>query len=274
LFDPVEEIMNRLFVAAIVVLGSIPNTSSAVVIKNVRPCYGLLGPTRYDPKCLPGDVLFITYEIEGLALDPKTNKFSYDTILELLDSKDKSVFKNKSEAEPVPQLGGTTMPGDLHVIIGEKQAPGKYKIQLTIKDKIGKSAQAFVYAFDVVPETFGFVHVAAPALGVPGQHHVLNFKLANLTLDAKTKQPNADVTIRILDEKMKPVSEPAKILLPRDMPEGTDLQKANIVLFSHPVFQNRVGRYNIEVLANDKNGNKKIELRYPLTVLDISTFNK
>jgi hypothetical protein len=268
---PVEKIMNR-FVVALAILGFLSNTSSAVDIKNVRPCYGPLGPTRIDPKCLPGDILFFTYEIDGLALDPKTHKCSYETILELLDAKDKVLFRNPTPVEWVPQLGGTTMPGDLHVVIGEKRPPGKYKVQLTIRDKIGKNAKAFVYEFDVVPEAFGLIHVAAPALGVPGQHHVLNFKLANLTLDAKTKQPDAELTVRILDEKKKQVSEPTKMILPRDMPEGTDLQKLNAVPFAHPVLLNRAGRFYIEVLAHDKNANKRIELRYHFTVLDISNF--
>jgi hypothetical protein len=275
LLDPVEKIMSRLFTAALVLLGFIANSSSAVDIKNIRPCYGPLGPTRYDAKCLPRDGLCITYEIEGLALDPKTKKASYETTLELLDSNKNVLFKKLTPAEAIPHLGGTSMPGDLYLTLGDKQAPGKYKIRLTINDKVGKDRKGFDYEFEVVPETFGFVRVATMAVGFPGQYHVPEFALANFTLDAKMKQANAEVTIRILDEKGTPVSEPVKMLLPRDMPEGTDLEKLNFVLLPYPpVYLNRAGRFTVEVQATDKNGNKKAELRYPLTVLDISKFTK
>jgi hypothetical protein len=274
MLDPVEEIMSRLFAAALVVLGFIPSLSSAVDIKNIRPCYGPLGPTRYDAKCLPRDVLCITYDIEGLALDPKTKKASYETTLELLDANKNVLFKKPLPAEAIPHLGGTSMPGDLYVEMGDKQAPGKYKIRLTINDKVGKVRKGFDYDFEVVPETFGFVRVAAQAVGFPGQHHVVDFTLVNITLDGKMKQPNAEVTIRIFDQQGTAVSEPVKMLLPRDMPEGTDLEKLNFVPLPYPVYLNRSGHYTIEVRATDKNGDKKAELRYPLTVLDISKFTK
>lgn len=266
--------MSRLFAAVLVVLAVVPTMSSAVDIKNIRPCYGPLGPTRYNAKCLPRDVLCITYEIEGLALDPKTKKASYEATLELLDANKNVLFKKPLPAEAIPHLGGTSMPGDLYVTMGDKQAPGKYKIRLTINDKVGKERKGFDYDFEVVPETFGFIGVATMAVGFPGQYHVPEFALANFTLDAKMKQPNAEVTISILDEKGTAVSEPVKMLLPRDMPEGTDLEKLNFVPLTYPVYLNRKGRYNIEIRATDKNGNKKAELRYPLTVLDINDFAK
>jgi hypothetical protein len=274
LLDPVEEIMSRFLVATLVVLGLVPNMSSAVEIKKIRVCYGPLGPTREVAKCLPRDVLCITYEIEGLALDPKTKKASYETTLELLDANENVLFRKPLPAEAIPHLGGTSMPGDLFVTMGDKQAPGKYQIRLTINDKVGKDRKAFKYDFEVVPETFGFVRVATMAVGFPGQYHVPEFALANFTLDAKMKQPNAEVTIRIFDDKGTAVSEPVKMLLPRDMPEGTDLEKLNFVQLTYPVYLNRAGRFTIEVQATDKNGNKKAELRYPLTVLDIKDFTK
>ena len=38
-------------------------------------------------------------------------------------------------------------------ILGPKQAPGKYAIRLTVNDKIGNTAKAFLYTFEVVPQT-------------------------------------------------------------------------------------------------------------------------
>jgi hypothetical protein len=264
--------MKRLPLLALLALGLLPSLSGAVDIKNIRPCYAPFGATRYDTNCLPGDVLFLTYDIENLVLD-KNGKASYVTILELLDAQGKSIFKKETENEVVPQLGGTRMPGDLHVIMGPQQAPGKYSIKLTVHDKLGKDAKAFSYGFNVIAPQFGFVGVSAPAVGFPGQHYVTGFALVNMTLDAKNN-PNAEVTIRILDDKKALVTPAVKMLLPRDMPENTDLTKANFVPLTYPVYLNRVGRYTIEVLAADKNGNKTAELRYPLTVLDVSAYAK
>src|SRR5947207_13392805 len=84
--------------------------ASALELKNVRPCYGPLGATRADTKCTPGDSLFITYDIEGLKLDPKTLRASYSTKLELIDSTNTVAFTKDTPNHVDPQLGGTRMP--------------------------------------------------------------------------------------------------------------------------------------------------------------------
>jgi hypothetical protein len=268
-----EEIMKRVLMAAILTASLLPASSSAVELKNIRPCYGPLGATRYDTKLLPGDVLFMTFDIEGLVLDPKTGKTSYVTILELIDAKQQVLFKKETPNEVVPQLGGTRMPGDLHIIMGPKQAPGRYSLRLTVHDKFGNDAKAFKYDFDVVPESFGMVAVTASCIGFPGQHYVPGFALVNLAVDAK-KQPNVEVSIKILDQSGTPVAPAMQLLLPRDMPENTDLDKANFVPLTVPVYLNRVGRYTMEITAIDKLANKKTELRYPFNVIDISGYTK
>jgi hypothetical protein len=264
--------MYRLIVAALFALCFLPSLSSAVDIKNIRPCHGPLGAYRSDKICLPGDFYFMTYDLEGLVLD-KTGKASYVTTLELLDSTGKVLFKKETPNDVVPQLGGTRMPGDLHVIMGTKQAPGEYAIKLTVYDKLGKDAKAFTQKFQVVPETFGFVGASAAAVGFPGQQYVTGFGLVNMTLNAK-KQPDAEVTIRILDDTGKAVGPPVQILMPRDMPENTDLEKGNFVPLSYPVFLNRAGRYMIDVQANDKIGKKNAKLSFQITVIDISSVTK
>jgi hypothetical protein len=269
--------MYRLLVVALFVVGFVPGMSSAVDIKNVRPCHGPFGATRSDRKCLPGDVLFMTYDIEDLAVDPKTGKTNYITILELLDEKGKVIFKKETMNDPIPQLGGARMPGDLHIIMGPKQAPGTYAIRLSVHDKLDKNAgaKAFEYKFEVVAETFGFVGISAPAVGFPGQQYVTGFGLVNMKLGGKGQDtPDAEVMFRILDDKGVPVTTDVKMAFPRDLPDKTDLKQANFVPITYPVFLNRPGRYIVEVLATDKAGNKKAALRYPVTVLDVNSLAK
>jgi hypothetical protein len=272
--DPREAIMTRLLAVALFALGILPGLSPAVEIKNIRPCFGPFGATRFEAKCLPGDVLFMTYDIDSLVIDPKTGKARYSTTLELLDARETSIFKSPTEYEVVPALGGTIMRGDLHVIMGAKQAPGKYSIRFTVRDKNGKAEndKVFKYDFEVVKEAFGFVGVSAPAVGLVGQPYVTGFGLVNLKLDAKGK-PDVEMTVRVLDDKGKQVSD-QKVIFPRDLPEKTDLKEANFVEWAHPLFLNRAGRFTIEIKAQDKNSGAKAEFSYPLTVIDAGAVAK
>jgi hypothetical protein len=263
--------MNRLFVLAVLLAGLLPGASSALELKNMRACYGPMGVTRTDRSLLPGDMIFMTFDIEDLAIDPKTGKASYVTILELLDSQDKVVFKKETPNEVIPQLGGNRIPGDLHLIMGPKQTPGKYAVKLTVHDKFGNSAKAFRYNFDLLPPAFGMIAVTAPAIGFPGQLYVPGFALVNFTLDKKD-MPDAKVTIRILDQAGSPVAPQVEMLFPRDLPEKTDLAKENFLPLTYPVYLNRVGRFNMEIIANDKLGNRKAALSFPFTVIDINSY--
>src|SRR5262249_39825468 len=81
------------FLLASALLALIGTASPALELKNVRPSFGPLGATRTDVKCLPGDVLFINYDIDGLKFDEKNGKANYTTILELIDSNNKVIFR-------------------------------------------------------------------------------------------------------------------------------------------------------------------------------------
>src|SRR5262249_6665342 len=64
-------------------IGLIPALAGAVEIKNVRSVYGgFAGATRPDSKFLPGDVLFLEYELRGLTIGKETGIVSYYSELE------------------------------------------------------------------------------------------------------------------------------------------------------------------------------------------------
>ncbi|MBX9679104.1 MAG: hypothetical protein K2X38_10105 [Gemmataceae bacterium] len=263
----------RLFASlALFALALTSSQAQALEIKNVRPCFGPLGATRTDVQCLPGDVLFVTYDIEGLKFDDKTGKANYLTILELFDNKSKQVFKKETPNEVSSQLGGNRMPGDLHVIMGRNQEPGRYHIRLTVADRLSKETKSTVYSFDLKPQSFGMIGVTAPAVGFPGQHYVCSFAIIDTTLDAK-KMPNVEVTMKILDETGQAVTTPIISKLPRDLPADIDLGKENFVPMQFPIYLNRTGRFTIDISAADIAGNKNASLRYPLTVLDLGALN-
>jgi hypothetical protein len=250
---------------------AVPALAPAIDLKNFRSCYAPLpfGATRPEAKCLPGDFLFLTYDIEGLKFDDKTGKASFVTVLELFDDKAKLIFKKETPNEVVPQLGGSRMPGDLHVQMGRNQKPGKYLVRLTVLDRNSKEQKSHVYTFELMPQTFGIAGVVAPSIGFPGQHHSTEFALVDMGLDDK-KQPNVEVTMRVLDEAGKPVTTPIISTLPRDLPPDSSLDKENFVPMRYPIYLNRSGRFTIDILAKDNIGKKESRLTYPLTVLDFS----
>ena len=93
--------LKRIPLLTLLLLAAAP-PAQALELKNFRPCYAPVpfGANRTDAKCLPGDFIFLTYDIEGLKFDDKTGKASFVTILELFDSKANLVF-NKED----PQRG-------------------------------------------------------------------------------------------------------------------------------------------------------------------------
>lgn len=257
------------FLLASALLGLVCGTAPALELKNFRPSYGPLGATRTDVKCLPGDSLFINYDIDDLKFDPKTGKANYTTILELIDENKKVVFQNATKNAPTSQLGGTRMPGDLYVVVGRNQKPGKYVVRLTVDDKLAKDTKSFIYPFELLDEGFGMVAVTAPAVGFPGQHYVAEYILVGMKLDNDGK-PDVIVGHRILDQNSKPVVPDVLYSFPKDLPDEVDLKKNNFHTMQFPIRLNRPGQFFIEILAHDKNANKKSHLKYPLTVLDFT----
>jgi hypothetical protein len=261
--------MLRLSSLALLGLCFCPLGASALELKNVRPAYGPLGATRQNTKCVPGDSLFITYDIEGLRIG-KNGRANYVTTLELIDSTGMTAFKKDTDNDVAPQLGGTRMPGDLFVILPPSQKPGKHKVRLTVKDKLANDTKSFEYPFEVVPADFSFVGVTAPAVGFPGQSYVATFAIVHMTLDAKS-QPKVAITMNVYDATSKTLATPQILSnLPKDLPEEIDLKKENFVPMQFPIYLNRTGSFIIEVIAIDQLSKKNVQLRYPLTVLDIA----
>ena len=81
--------------------------------------------------------------------------------------------------------------------------------------------------------------------------------------------PNVDIMMRVLDDAGKEVGKPIYSSLPKDLPDEIDLKKENFVPMQFPIFLNRVGSFVVEINAADKLAKKTIQLKYPLTVIDV-----
>lgn len=233
----------------------------------MRSTYGPFGAVRTDAKILPGDFIFMMYDVEGLKVDAKSRKASLVTIVQLVDSNDVIQFQKENPMDVQVTLGGDRVPGELNLIIPSQQKPGKYKVKLKVTDRAAKETKTYEYSFEVVAPTFGIIAVAAPAIGLPGDVYIARFALVNLKLDKK--MPKAEVNLRVLDENGKDLSLPLIQLLPRDLPSEIDITKQNFVPMPFPIYLNRPGRFILAIEAEDKNAKLQAKLRIPVTVMDL-----
>jgi hypothetical protein len=265
--------MLRFASAAALILTLAPAPTFALEFKNIRPCYGPLGATRTSSKFLPGDVLFISYEIEGLKFDAKSKKAQYVSLLEVFSSTKEKIFSKETPNEIDASLGGDRIPGDLHLIMGRDKPPGQYLLRLTIQDRIGGETKSFTYPFELLKTGFGIVAVQAPAIAFPGQPYEVRLTVIDFTLDAK-QNPKGTISMKITDEAGKEVSPGVVNKVPEELSDRFDLKKENILPIYYSILPNRSGRFNIELSAVDAVGNNTSVVQYPLLVLDLNSLIK
>ncbi|MBM4067487.1 MAG: hypothetical protein FJ271_00875 [Planctomycetes bacterium] len=259
--------MTKWWAAALVAACLSPVPARALEIKNMRSTYGAFGAVRTDARILPGDLIALMYDIEGLKVDPKTRKASLLTIMQLVDSADVIHFTRENPMDVQVTLGGDRVPGELRLIIPPQQKPGKYKVKLKVTDRAAKETKLHEYPFEVMPPAFGFIGVKAPAVGLPGDIYLAEFALVNFKLD--NKKPKAEIHLRVLDDSGKDLSLPLLQQLPRDLPPDSDLTKQNFVPMPFPIYLNRPGRFILAIDAEDKNAKLQAKLRIPFTVMDL-----
>jgi hypothetical protein len=263
----------RRSIVALALVCLLPASGRALEIVNLRPCYGPTGAAVPNAaklaKVLSGDRVFLEYTIAGLKVDDKTSKASFQSTLTLTDSKGKPIFTNKGDPiVTILDFGGTSVASA--AVLRIEQPPGLYKINLTVKDVSTKQETSITYPVEVIPADFGFVTVDSVAAVFPGEKYIFACGLANYKL--VKKDCNLEITVRVLDASDKPVGQSVVISYPRDLPAGFDQEK-NFLPVVPPVFvANRPGRFTFDIVAVDKNNKgRQIQMRLPLTVLDIGT---
>jgi hypothetical protein len=260
------------FVAAL--LAILPVPAAALEFKNIRSCYGPNGATRPDNKFLPRDLLYITYDIEGLKADEKTGNVVYVTLLEVFNASTKElIFRKEAPVENALQFGGNRLPGDLLLNMGIDKAAGQYVLRMTVQDRIAKETKSFTYPFELLKKDFGIVGLQAPIVGVPGGPYILNFAMTEFKLDAN-KNPKGKIEMKITDETGKLIPPVLTNSLPESLPARLDLSQDNLLQWQFPLLPNRPGRFHLEVTATDDLAKKSSTVRYTLNVLDVNSLSK
>ena len=92
-------------------LTSAPAQGGDLKLTNVRMTIGELGPERTNAKFLPGDILFVGYDITGLSIEPD-GLAKYKMSMEVSDAAGKSIFKqDPRELNDFIPLRGNSHPG-------------------------------------------------------------------------------------------------------------------------------------------------------------------
>lgn len=250
-----------------------PAQPAALTLANVRMTVGELGPTRKGTALVPGDILFVAYDIEGLSMDPDGTT-RYTMAMEVSDAAGKSVFKqDPRELTDFVPLRGNKLPARAFVTIGLDQDAGNYACKMTVTDPKTKATGTLAVKFEVVKARFDVVavhttfdergEVSAPTTGMVGQTIFVQFSLASFARDVKTKQPNVELQFEVMDDQGKPtLGQPRKHV--QDSGVG---EKAGAFGMRFPLFMSRPGKFTVRVSAADKVANKAAVYELPVTIL-------
>jgi hypothetical protein len=258
-------------IAFVAALSSLPAQNGGLAVTNVRTTYGLLGAPRTDSKFLPGDHVFISFDIEGVKADAD-GKVSYSVGLEVADPQGKTLFKQTPrDLETINSLGGSSLAGFANLKIGVDQKPGLYTVKVKVTDRAAKTSKEVSKSVEVLPKAFGLVRlissvdpdgqIQVPFLGV-GQSVWINFAAVGFTR-GQNGQPDLSVSLRVLDEQGKPVTaKPMTGAVNKDIPKNLQALPMQFMLNL-----NRAGKFTVEVTATDKGSGTSATVSLPLTVL-------
>ena len=244
--------------------------ADGLTLANVRTTYGAPGLTRQDNKLLPGDHVFISFDVDGITVAPD-GKVHYSMATEVLDGNGKTLFReDPRDLEATNALGGNTIPAYTQMEVGLNAKPGKYTLKCTVTDRANKKSQSLSRDFEVQEKQFGLVrltttfdHEARVGASIFTTGESLYINSAVVGFQRGDKQPSVAVELSILDESGKPVlANPFKGEINRDVP-ATALSLP--VQFLVPL--NRAGRFTMVLKAIDQLSRKTAELKFPITVV-------
>lgn len=245
--------------------------TSSLALTRVQATHGLFGPIRSEGGFLPGDSLWLEFDIEGISIGGD-GKVQYRIELEVADGTGKIFYRqNPTDREALASLGGNSVPGQAHLDIGLDQPAGDYTVKVTVTDRTNKQSQTLTHKVKVLPAAFGLIQVRttsdaegtvpAGALGV-GQSIWVNFATVRFERDKTKNQPNVQFEMRILDENGKPtLAKPESGVIDRDVAAADKLLGGQFL-----VSINRSGKFTIEIKATDKVAGKSSTVSLPLNV--------
>lgn len=264
-----------MYAAALALLTAMSFGQSAKLeLSNIRGVYGQWGPPRKDLKVLPGELLYIAFDIGGLSTE-KTGYLRFSSVMEVQDAKDKKPLYQKElgEVKFFNVLAGKKAQHIVEVPTTLATPPGKYLLKVTVTDLVGERESSFTQQFEVMPLDFGFVRfqftydfaaqIRMPNVGTLGQVLYVNAGMVGFKYDAKNdSKATITVEMTVLDEQGKPTASlpPAEF---KDIPADTQYWHVG---FDLPI--NRTGRFKIVLKATDHVSKKTATLSIPFQAVE------
>jgi hypothetical protein len=276
-------------VALLSALSYAPGQAESLELKNPRFTYGILGQERKDDTFLPGDMVVLSFDIDGLKIK-QDGTAQYSMGMKLFNhKKNKYVFeKEPQELTVVNSLGGSHQSAFALTNLFHDTDPGEYTIRVDVKDVQGNAtAKPLERKFNVKKLEFGIVRPGfvyfdlnenqggaspslAPPLAVPGQNLMLHFTTVGFTEAGDKSEPKVSVEVVIQDDSGKPVLAKGISGKATSYPDD-DAKKLKILPFRVPVQVNRTGKFKIVITAKDENNSGKTTTFPPLdlTVVEV-----
>ena len=242
-------------------------------LTNSRLTIGELGPTRTSTQFLPGDLLVVGFDIEGLTIDGDGTA-KYTMGMEVQDAAGKPIFKqDPADLTHLIPLRGNRIPARAFVTIGIDQPAGMYTCQVSVTDPKTKANTMHTVKFEILKKDFGIVapsfsfdprgEISAPNTGMIGQTVFLQFSVAAFARSDKTKQPNVDFSFEIFDDKKQPtLGQPAT-----HTQDTIADEKAEMFAMRFPMFMSRPGKFTVKITATDKIAKRTTSYEVPVVVL-------
>ncbi len=247
-----------------------PAQAGGLSLTNVRATYGVLGPTRPSNKILPGDVLVLSFDIEGFQVGA-SGKVQYSIDMQVADSAGKVLFRQEPQNLEAAAPQGGSLPACVRLQIGMDQPPGQYMVKIKVTDRTSNAAQELSRTVQVLPKAFGLVRLAItkdqegtavlPVL-TKGHSAWISFAAVGFARDKGKGQPDVSVTMRVTnDQGRSALSKPPAGEIAQDVPE-----KTLAIPMQFELQLNQVGLFTIELEATDKVSGETVTLTVPVRV--------
>jgi hypothetical protein len=241
-------------------------------IVNPHPTYGHLGAPRPKTGFLPGDTAHFSFQIKNLKAD-KDGKVAYAIAIVVTDKAGKVLFEQKPYKSVAQHFfGGDAIAAAARMDVPLDSKPGLLDWKVTVTDRTTKASTELKGQGKILPMEFGLVQVGTfadaadqvpiPPVGVLGGQLYISFGAVGFGR-GKEKQPDLEVSLRILDDKGQPTTaNPLTGFVNKDVPPETQ-----IVPLQFAVSLDQVGRFTVELSAKDRISGKSATVSFPVRIL-------